>query len=66
MPDAIVKIEDPRGASFTLEGKWVTRGDKYAENAIAFVKDRDGYLALVEIRFSGLRETLVFGRGPDR
>jgi hypothetical protein len=66
MPDSIVKFEDPRGASVTVEGKWVKRDDKYAENAIAFVKDRDGSLALLEIRFSGLRETLVFGRGPAR
>ena len=66
MPDSIVKIEDPRGTSVTVEGKWVKRDAKYAENAIAFVKDRDGSLALLEIRFSGLRETLVFGRGPAR
>ena len=66
VPDSIVKIEDLRGASVTVEGKWVKRDTKYAENAVAFVKDRDGSLALLEIRFSGLRETLVFGRGPSR
>jgi hypothetical protein len=66
MPDSIVKIEDPRGTSVTVEGKWVKRDNKYSENAIAFIKDRDGSLALLEIRFSGLRETLVFARGPAR
>jgi hypothetical protein len=65
IPDSFVRIEDPRGATVTLEGQWVKRADKYVENAIAFVRDRDGSLALLEIRFSGLRETLVFGKGPN-
>ena len=64
-PDSIVKIEDSRGGTVTLEGQWVKRADKYVENAIAFVRNRDGSLALLEVRFSGLRETLVFGKGPD-
>jgi hypothetical protein len=66
IPDAIVKIEHLRGARVTLEGKWVKQGDRYAESAIVYKKDRDGSLALLEIRFSGLREALVFGRGTSR
>ena len=65
-PDAIVKIETLRGERVTLEGKWVERDGKYHENSIAYVKDRDGTLALLEIRFSGLKEALVFGGGSRR
>jgi cell division protein FtsN len=63
MPDAIVKIESPQGQRLTLEGKWEQQSDKYPHDAIGYAKDRDGSLALVEIRFSGLRQTLVFPRG---
>jgi len=63
MPDAIVKIETPQGRQVTLEGKWEKQVDKYSQDAIAYTKDRDGSLMLVEVRFSGLRRTLVFPRG---
>jgi hypothetical protein len=63
MPDAIVKIETPHGQRVTLEGKWEQQSDKYPQDAIKYAKDRDGSLALVEIRFSGLRQTLVFPSG---
>lgn len=63
MPDAIVKIETPHGQRVTLEGKWQRQSDKYPQDAIKYAKDRDGSLALVEIRFSGLRQTLVFASG---
>jgi cell division protein FtsN len=66
IPDAIVKIEAPRGERVTLEGKWVKQTGKYAQDAIAYQKDLDGSLALVEIHFSGLRQTLVFARGTSR
>jgi tRNA splicing endonuclease len=61
IPNAIVKIQPPRGASVTLEGKWVKHGVRYAEDAVVYEKASDGSLALVEIRFAGLREALVFG-----
>jgi hypothetical protein len=63
MPDAIVNIETPHGQRVTLEGKWEKQSDKYPQDAIAYVKERDGSLVLVEIRFSGLRQTLAFQRG---
>jgi hypothetical protein len=65
-PDAMVKIEASGGERVTVEGKWVKRTDKYAQDAIAYQKDPDGSLALVEIRFTGLRQTLVFARGTGR
>ena len=66
MPDAIVKIETPLGQRVTLEGRWEQQSDKYPQDAIKYAKDRDGSLALVEIRFSGLRQTLVFPAGTNR
>ena len=66
LPDAIVKIETPQGQRVTLEGKWEKQSDKYQQDAIAYARERDGTLVLVEIRFSGLRQTLVFPRGANR
>lgn len=66
MPDAIVKIETPHGQRVTLEGKWEQQSSKYPQDAIGYAKDRDGSLALVEIRFSGLRQRLVFPAGTNR
>lgn len=65
-PDAIVKIEASRGERVTVEGQWVKRTEKYGRDAIGYQKDPDGSLALVEIRFAGLRQTLVFARGTGR
>ena len=65
MPDAIVKIQDDRGNNVTVEGKWVKRDLKYGENAIAYIKNRDGSRALLEIRFRGMAQTLVFPRGAN-
>jgi hypothetical protein len=61
-PDAIVKIENLRSRPVTLEAKWVKKGSRYPESAIVYEKQRDGSLALLEIRFSGLAEALVLGK----
>jgi cell division protein FtsN len=60
-PDAIVKIEDVRGMGVTLEGKWVNQGVKYTEDAVGLHKNRDGSRTLIEIRFAGMGQALVFG-----
>jgi cell division protein FtsN len=60
-PNAIVKIEDVRGLSVTLAGKWVNQGVSYTENAVGLHKNRDGSRTLVEIRFAGMGQALVFG-----
>jgi len=60
-PDAIVKIEGDRGMGVTVEGKWVKQGARYAEDAVAYQKNRDGSRTLIEIRFAGMGQALVFG-----
>jgi hypothetical protein len=62
-PDAIVKFESDRGMSVTVEGKWVNQGARYSENAIVYVKNRDGSRTLVAIRFYRMGQALVFGGG---
>lgn len=59
-PDAIVKIEDRRGIAVTVEGKWVQQSAKYAQDAVAYRKNRDGSRTLIELRFGGMAQTLVF------
>ncbi len=59
-PDAIVKIEDRRGIAVTVEGKWVQQSAKYAQDAVAYRKNRDGSRTLIELRFGGMAQALVF------
>jgi hypothetical protein len=63
MPDAMVRFETERGEAVSAEGKWVKRDVKYNENAIVYTKNVDGSLNLIEIRFSGMGQALVFARG---
>ena len=62
LPNAIVKIQTNRSEA-VVEGKWVDRSVKYAENAVVFIEGRDGSRTLTEIRFSGMGRALVFGSG---
>ena len=62
-PNAIVKFEDMKGTSVTVEGKWVNEGEKYPDNAVVYLKNRDGSRTLLEIRFNRMARTLVFGGG---
>jgi cell division protein FtsN len=59
LPDAVVKIEAEQ--SITLDAKWVRRPVNYTENAVAYQLNGDGTRTLVEIRFSGMQQALVFG-----
>jgi cell division protein FtsN len=62
-PSAIVKFEDIRGTSVTVEGKWVDRGKTYSYNAVVYLENRYGSRTLLEIRFDRRGQVLVFGRG---
>jgi PilZ domain/SPOR domain len=62
-PNALVKFESDRGMSVTVEGKWVNQGARYSQNAIVYVKNRDGSRTLLEIRFNRMGRALVFRRG---
>lgn len=59
-PDAVVKIEDTGGLGFTVAGKWVKQNTRFPADAIGYQKNRDGSRTLIEIRFAGMRQALVF------
>ena len=60
-PDAVVKIKDNNGIGITVEGRWVKQGVRYTQNAVGYQKNRDGSRTLIEIRFAGMNQALVFG-----
>ena len=62
-PNAIVKFEDIKGTSVTVEGKWINEGEKYPDNAVVYLKNRDGSRILLQIRFYGMARALVFAEG---
>jgi len=64
-PDAIVTFEGDRDPRVIVDARWVKRGVRYAENAVVFQRNRDGFFNLLEIRFSGLGEALVLGKGSN-
>jgi hypothetical protein len=64
-PNAIVKFEDIRGTSVTVEGRWVDRDERYSDNAVVYLENKYGFRTLLEIRFNRMGQALVFGRvGP--
>lgn len=62
-PNAIVKFEDIRGTSVTVEGRWVDRDERYSNNAVVYLENKYGSRTLLEIRFNRMGQALVFGRG---
>jgi cell division protein FtsN len=61
IPDALVRFDDGKGTSVTTQAKWLKQNTKYGQDAVGYEKNRDGSRSLVEIRFSGMAQTLVFG-----
>jgi hypothetical protein len=62
VPDAIVKFEKDGGLISTTDGKWEKRDVKYGDDAIVYRKNSDGTRTLLEIRFAGMNQALVFGK----
>jgi PilZ domain/SPOR domain len=62
-PNAIVKFEDIRGTSVTVEGRWVDRDQRYSNDAVVYLENKYGSRTLLEIRFNRMGQALVFGRG---
>jgi hypothetical protein len=60
-PDAIVKIDNNKDPDVSVQGKWLKQGTKYGQDAVGYRKNGDGSRTLIEIRFSGMTQTLVFG-----
>jgi cell division protein FtsN len=59
-PDAIVKFEESRSVVATADGKWVKRDVRYDDNAFVYLMHANGSRTLIEIRFAGMRQALVF------
>lgn len=62
VPNVFVKFEKDSSVLATAEGKWVRRGVRYEDDAIVYRKNGDGSRTLLEIRFRGMSQTLVFGK----
>lgn len=62
VPDAIVKFEKEGSVIGTADGKWEKRGVKYGDDAIVYRRNSDGSRTLLEIRFAGMSQALVFGK----
>jgi hypothetical protein len=62
VPDAIVKFEKDGSVIGTTDGKWEKRDVKYGDDAIVYRKNSDGSRTLLEIRFAGMSQALVFGK----
>jgi hypothetical protein len=63
-PDAIVRFDCP-DATVTAQAKWVQRDIKYPDDAIVYTKNLDGSRTLTEVRFSGMRQALVFVKASN-
>jgi cell division septation protein DedD len=60
--DASVKFMHDNNVVATADGKWVKRSVKYPVDAYMYRKNGDGSRTLLEIRFAGMRQALVFGK----
>jgi hypothetical protein len=59
-PDAIVKFDNNKDISVTVQGRWVKQVNKFPQDAVGYEKNKDGIRTLLEIRFGGMAQTLVF------
>jgi len=59
-PEATVKFVKAGQVMATAMGKWVDRGAKYRADALVYTNNPDGSHTLLEIRFAGQKQALVF------
>lgn len=59
-PDVTVTLKG-RHVIATAQGQWVERDAKYEEDAVVYETNGDGSRTLLEIRFAGMKQALVFG-----
>jgi cell division protein FtsN len=62
VPDAIVRFEKDGSVIGRTEGKWEKRSVKYEDDAVVYRKNSDGSRTLLELRFAGMSQALVFGK----
>jgi hypothetical protein len=59
-PEATVTFVRAGQVMVTAMGRWVDRGAKYKTNAFVYTNNADGSHTLLEIRFAGKNQALVF------
>jgi len=60
--DAVVKFDDKLSVLITTEAKLVRGSGWHDNNAFVYKINADGSQTLLEIRFAGTNQTLVFGK----
>jgi hypothetical protein len=59
-PEATVRFVKGGQVIVTAMGRWVERGAKYNADALVYTNNPDGSHTLLEIRFAGRKQALVF------
>ena len=59
-PEATITFVGAGHVMVTAMGKWVDRGAKYRDDAFVYTNNPDGLHTLLEIRFAGKSQALVF------
>lgn len=59
-PEATVTFVRAGQVMVTAMGKWVDRGAKYRADSLVYTNNPDGSHTLLEIRFAGRNQALVF------
>jgi hypothetical protein len=59
-PEATVTFVRAGKVVATAMGKWVDRGEEYKADALVYSNNADGSHTLLEIRFAGRKQALVF------
>jgi hypothetical protein len=60
-PQATVTFTRNGKVMATAAGKWVERDSKSPADAVVYTNNADGSHTLMELRFGGMRQVLVFG-----
>jgi cell division protein FtsN len=60
--NAIVKFVQDDYVVATANGRWVNRGLRFERDAFVYRKNDDGSRTLIEIRFAGMSQALVFDK----
>jgi hypothetical protein len=61
-PEATVTFTKNGQVVATAAGKWVERDKKYQQDGVVYTTNEDGSRRLVELRFAGMKQALVFGQ----
>lgn len=60
-PEATVTLRQGKSVVATVKGRWVERGAKYPADSVLYQTNADGSRSIMEIRFAGMSQALVFG-----